>query len=172
MKKLLFVMMCSLLAIGFAGCSDEEESEKIVVNYQLLNEAGVECYDFREGENIIFKLEIKNNTDEDVIFPPISEIIGSNIFHVYTRNEKDMGMPWDELFSILVAHSIIGAHSSTELICPWFDMPSLSTNGHVYSECFIKKSKKSALPKGEYYSKFDIKLDSKTITCNRTFKIR
>jgi hypothetical protein len=25
MKKLLFVMMCSLLAIGFAGCSDEED---------------------------------------------------------------------------------------------------------------------------------------------------
>ena len=172
MKKILFMMMCCLLMIISAGCSKDDSEKQVTVNFQLQNEDGVECYDFHEGENIIFRLEIKNNTDENAVLPAIYDIMGNDIFHVYSKNGEDIGIPWDELYTNDLPRYIIGAHSSAVKICPWFDIPSLALNGHEYSDCFYKKDEKAPLPKGEYYSKFDIKLDNKIVTCNRTFKIR
>lgn len=173
MNKNLFILMCFLLTIFSAGCTSNDDSEnQIIVNFQLQNEDGVECYDFHEGENIIFRLEIKNNTNDDAILPSIVDIIGYNTFHVYSKNGEDMGMPWDELVTNYLPHYIIEAHSSAVKICPWFNIPSLAINGHEYSGCFYKMDEKTPLPKGEYYSKFDIKLENKIVTCNRTFKIQ
>ena len=78
-------MMSMLLSFGlFCACtkSDEvtdvkiDESSGYMVDFQLQNEDGIECYDFKEGNNIIFRLEIKNDTDEDAILPPFSEVLG------------------------------------------------------------------------------------------------
>ena len=106
----------------------------------------MKCYDFKEGDNIIFRLEIKNDTDEDAILPPFSEVLGPDVL----------------------------AHSSAVFVWPWFDVLALYFDGtkHYYSEYFYKKDDKSPLPKGEYFSEFDIKLNEKTIIGNRKFDIR
>ena len=104
MKKKLLLMMSVLLAIGlFNACnksddvtdinnhSEKEEAGTItknsgdMVKFQLQNEDGMECYDFKEGDNIIFRLEIKNDTDEDAILPPFSEVLGLDVFCVYSQ---------------------------------------------------------------------------------------
>lgn len=153
---------------GIQGCSDE------MVEFQLQNEYGIECYDFKEGDNIIFRLEIKNETDEDAIMPSFTEIVGFNIFSIYSLNGGKIGTPWDEIFTNSRGHDLIRAHSSAIFVCPWFDMYALTFNGHehFYSNFFYKRNEKTPLPKGEYYSKFNIKLNDKIVICNRNFKIQ
>ena len=193
MKKILVLMMNMLLAIGlFSACNKSDEvtdinnhSEKegadtiekgsdLMVGFQLQNEDGMECYDFKEGDNTIFWLEIKNDTDEDVILSPFSEVLGFDVFTVYSQEGVKIGTPWDVIMTSFRECEIIGAHNSVVFVCPWFDIPALYYNGthHYYSEYFYKKDDKSPLPQGEYFSEFDIKLNGKTITCYRQFDIR
>ena len=193
MKKILVLMMNMLLAIGlFSACNKSDEvtdinnhSEKegadtiekgsdLMVGFQLQNEDGMECYDFKEDDNTIFWLEIKNDTDEDVILSPFSEVLGFDVFTVYSQEGVKIGTPWDVIMTSFRECEIIGAHNSVVFVCPWFDIPALYYNGthHYYSEYFYKKDDKSPLPQGEYFSEFDIKLNGKTITCYRKFDIR
>ena len=186
-------MMNMLLAIGlFSACNKSDEvtdinnhSEKegadtiekgsdLMVGFQLQNEDGMECYDFKEGDNTIFWLEIKNDTDEDVILSPFSEVLGFDVFTVYSQEGVKIGTPWDVIMTSFRECEIIGAHNSVVFVCPWFDIPALYYNGthHYYSEYFYKKDDKSPLPQGEYFSEFDIKLNGKAITCYRKFNIR
>ena len=155
-------------SVMIQGTSDE------LVDFQLQNEDGIECYDFNEGDNIIFRLEIKNDTDEDTMMPRFYEIIGFDAFRVFSINGEDKGTPWDEIFTDSRMYDFIAAHSSVVIQCPWFDIPELYWNGHerYYSNMYYKKDEKLPLPKGEYYSRFDIKLNDKTIVCNRNFIIR
>ena len=71
MKKILVLMMSVLLAFGlFCACSNSddmpdtndhsekegtgtiEKSSSQMVDFQLQNEDGTECYNFKEGDNI------------------------------------------------------------------------------------------------------------------------
>ena len=156
------------------GTGTIEKSSDLMVDFRLQNEDGMECYDFKEGDNIIFRLEIKNDTDEDAILPPFSEVLGLDVFTVFSQEGVRIGTPWDVIMTSFRECEIIGAHNSAVFVCPWFDIPALYYNGteHYYSEYFYKKDDKSPLPQGEYFSEFDIKLNEKTITCYRKFDIR
>lgn len=44
----------------------------------------MECCNFKEGDNIIFSLEIKNDTNEDAILPSFLEVLGLDVFNVYS----------------------------------------------------------------------------------------
>lgn len=184
MKNKLVMMICSLLTIGLAGCSNDsplpneidngiQGTTDEMVDFKLQNEDGVECYRFKRGDNIIFRLEIKNDTDEDAFLPRLYEIIGWDGFRVYSINGKDMGTPWDQVITNFLPFDWIGAHSSVVIQCPWFDIPELYSDGieHCYSHMYYKTEKKLPLPKGEYYSEFGIKLNGKTIICRRNFII-
>ena len=156
------------------GTGTIEKSSDLMVDFRLQNEDGMECYDFKEGDNIIFRLEIKNDTDEDAILPPFSEVLGLDVFTVFSLEGVKIGTPWDVIMTSFRECEVIRAHSSAVFVCPWFDIPTLYYNGteHYYSEYFYKKDDKSPLPKGEYYSDFDIKFNEKTITCSRKFEIK
>ena len=199
MKKKVLIMMSMLLSlVMFSACSSDDEmgdvsegqsptgnsetdndnsnngtSDDLVI-FQLQDEYGIECYNFNEGDNIIFRLEIKNDADEDAIVRPFSEIIGFDAFRVYSIDGENKGTPWDQIFGNYRGRDIIPAHGSVIFLCPWFDIPALYCNGHehYYSNMYYKKEQKLPLPKGEYYSKFDIKLNDKTINCYRSFKIK
>jgi len=192
MKKILGLMMSVLLALGLlSACSKSddvtdinnhsekdgtgtiEKSSDLMVDFRLQNEDGIECYDFKEGDNIIFRLEIKNDTDEDAILPPFSEVLGLDVFTVFSQEGVRIGTPWDVIMTSFRECEVIRAQSSVVFVCPWFDIPTLYYNGtdHYYSEYFYKKDDKSPLPKGEYFSEFEIRLNEKTITCSRKFEI-
>ena len=172
---LLLMALLATATVGVCGCSDDDEDDtSITVNFQLQDEEGNECYSFSEGDNIVFRLELKNNTDSDAIIKPIHQVIGFNAFRVYSKSGKDMGTPWDSYFTNSLAHNIIGARSFVVVVCPWFDTPSLydSRTEYFYSGIFYKTEEKVPLPKGEYYSKFDVQLNNRKITCKRSFRIQ
>lgn len=106
--------------------------------------------------------------------PPLSEVIGLDVFSVYSLEGGKIGTPWDVIITSFRGCEIIGAHSSAVFVCPRYDVPALFFNGHehYYSEYFYKKEDKSSLTKGDYYSEFDIMLNEKTITCKREFNIK
>ena len=111
---------------------------------------------------------------KNIILPPFLEVLGLDIFSVFSQEGDKIGTPWDLIMTSFRKCEIIRAHNSTVFVCPWFDIPALYYNGtqHYYSEYFLKKDDKSSLPHGEYFSEFDIKLNEKTITCYRKFDIR
>ena len=92
--------------------------------------------------------------------------------HKTERKSVHLGMRYGQIWLglILSGHIVL-----SYFFCPWFDIPALYYQGHEHfysAYSFYKTDEKSPLPKGDYYSKFDIKLNDKTITCHRNFKIR
>lgn len=139
----------SVIVNGDSTTTDQSGNEVVVkyshncskmrVIFQLQNEEGMECYVFNEGDNIIFRLEIHNDIDENVIVPPLSEIIGFDAFSVYSQEGQKIGTPWDEIVTTCLGGFIIGADSSAVFVCPWYDIPALYFFGyeHYYSEYFF-----------------------------------
>lgn len=193
MKKVISIMMFLLLTIGLAGCSKEGEPEKVLidktegvspttgdsndnaiisVNFQLQDESGAEKYNFNEGKNIIFRLDIINNGEEDIIIHnDIGYIIGNDVFHVYSSKGEDFGTPYDVLIIPEVGLTIIPSKSRVSFLCPWVnDSNSGISRNPRYLDYEIDKSR--PLPKGDYYSQFTIRVDdNRFVTCKRAFKI-
>ena len=66
----------------FARSEFTEDTKDVSVLFQLQKENGEEAYTFNVGENIVFRLEIKNSGSETVVLPSQHELIGNNIFRV------------------------------------------------------------------------------------------
>lgn len=160
---------------GNNGTSLTYDTKDVSVLFQLQNENGDEIYTFNEGENIVFRLEIKNSGFLDVLLPEIRYIVGYDLFRVYSVTDAtDKGTPWDKLvgvFTHMRAHSILGANSSKVFTCPWFNKSETTLQKDSYSNFQIDGIK--PLPVGNYYSEFDIMLsDSQKVTCKREFSIK
>jgi hypothetical protein len=181
MKNLLFGFVVLVSAgLCLVGCSNDDSDNDdgicddgyaVSVNFLLQDESGTEKYTFKEGENIIFRLDIINHDTVNVVLPSIVEIIGNDIFQVYGSNGKDYGKPWDELTLPDFSHVTIGANGTKTYLCPWYNNPEseLSWKPHYLN---IQIDKLRPLPKGDYYSEFKIRLDNnRVVTCQKTFKI-
>ena len=60
-KKLCIIMSAMLLMLAgtvMTAYSSDDDVDFIKVDFQLQNEDGIECYDFNEGDNVIFDLTI------------------------------------------------------------------------------------------------------------------
>lgn len=191
-KKVLMVSVVIATTMLFVGCSEsghdnssfsdeiEEmeftyDTDDVSVLFQLQNENGDETYTFNEGENIVFRLELKNSGHLSVILPENRDIVGHDLFRVYSvADAMDKGTPWDKLegvFMYLRAHSILGDNSSKVYVCPWLVKSETNLSKETYSNFKINGVK--PLSAGNYYSEFDIKLsDSQKVTCRREFTIR
>lgn len=189
-KNAFIVSVVLVVAILFAGCSDSNDNNNpindetgefefthdtkdVSVTFQLLNENGEETNTFKEGENVVFRLEVKNSGPISVILPENRYIVGHDLFRVFSTDAKDWGTPWDKLvgvFTYMRGHSILGANSSTVYVCPWLNKAESILPKDSYLDFQIDGIK--PLPAGDYYSEFDIMLsDSQKITCKREFKI-
>ena len=51
-------MLLMLAGTVMTACSSDDDVDFIKVDFQLQNEDGIECYDFNEGDNVIFDLTI------------------------------------------------------------------------------------------------------------------
>ena len=152
-----------------------EDTKDVSVLFQLQKENGEEAYTFNVGENIVFRLEIKNSGSETVVLPSQHELIGNNIFRVFSHaDHKDMGTPWDPesgIYSTLLPHTLLSPNSSKVYLCPWLNKSETTLSPDLYSNFKLDGTK--PLPAGDYYSEFDIKLsDTHTVTCKCNFNIK
>ena len=131
-----------------------EDTKDVSVLFQLQNEKGEETYTFKEGENIVFRLEIRNNGT--------------------ASDKKDLGTPWNqkgETYTTMEGHFLLSPNGSLVYVCPWLNQSETTLSSDIYS--YFKLDGTKPLPAGDYYSEFDIKLsDTHTVTCKCNFNIK
>ncbi len=151
----------------------ENGDATIFVNFTLQDESGIEKYVFKEGENIIFKLAITNNTEKEVPLLNESDMLTySDLFQVYSSKEEVFGQPFDLLVLTAIGGPLFLPSKSTyTFLCPWINNPDTEiTWGQPYDNVIINKFR--PLPKGEYYSRFTIRLnENRKATCKQSFII-
>lgn len=161
---------------GKESSEDKEENGDagIFVNFTLQDESGIEKYVFKEGENIIFNLAITNNTEKEARLSNFDDMVfHNNVFHVYSSQGEDFGHPYDYLFIYEILGPMIFPPGYTyTLLCPWINKPDSELRCDTLLNNHFVFKKFRPLPKGEYYSKFPLRLDEKkTVTCNKSFII-
>lgn len=175
MKKKLHIMMSAMLLMlagtVMTACSSDDDVDFIKVDFQLQNEDGIECYDFNEGDNVIFDLIISNNSNGDISYGPKNAdiIFGNDMFCVYSDDDSSIGLPWTGMYCEFTGQKffIIPANTVKHIYCPWNLCKEIDC-----SHPLCKGEDKEKLPAGNYYSRFSIKIKNKTTTRNRTFIIK
>ena len=178
-----FFLILFILGIIASSCSNDESGNNesveldtdppqdydgITINFQLQNPNGLSVKSFREGENIIFTLSLTNRTSEEAIMPNVMKILGENTFRVYSKDGRDLGLPWDYLS---MSDAMMGAirlpqGASRTFICSWLNDPEIEKEG------FGKDTVRYPLPRGEYYTQYDLSIsDNKKVTYKKEFKI-
>ena len=122
----------------------------------MLNEQGQEATVFPRGQNIIFRFQITNPTDRNIVLhnPPI------DVTHFLEVNRLTpgegsgaMGKPYNNLFCTYQGGVVVGAHTTTTLAIPWVEIPAFPT-----SQFFCGHAKTIYLPAGRYRTSFTTSL--------------
>lgn len=173
--------------------------EGLTVTFQMLNADSLPVTNFKEGENIIFRLVVTNSRKENVTLPNTQVMLGENVFHIYTSQGEDMGLPWDSRVCFGLANLVTSPGQSYQFLCPAFgelEDPDKFNSASYYpgadpwgSWCVFFKTEyvRKPLSRGNYYTEFDINLNDedlnpkdsiknvskgyKGVMCRKNFKI-
>lgn len=196
MKKKVYAISFFLLLLGIesfaVSCSsDDKEEQRIVldidtapaqdyngicIDFKLLNSDSVAIKTFKEGENILFNLEIENRRDT-VVYMPTVTILAEDMFHVYSAYGRDYGKPWDWLQTGL-AVTLFFPKTSKVFCYSWLgeidtdpSSPDERQSRHSFAN-FRRASVRAPLPKGDYFTQFEMEIDGgKKIVCRKDFKV-
>ena len=194
MKKLNLMVMSLLMAgMTFTACSNDDDMqvrENVVldadtvqvfdnfdVKFQMLDAQGRPVTKFKEGENFTFRLAVINKQKET--FELLTDFIGMDAFHVFSASGDDYGLPWDAVVQMGMAVYFLHQSESATVSCRAFgkngdERPILSRLS------LVKDKDRNPLPKGSYYTQFELKLNAqgktpgegaKGIVCRKAFTI-
>lgn len=90
MKKVICFVIFIFGALIVSSCSKDDGD--VELKAWMMDDDGVETYEFNEGCLIVFNLRISNNTSED--YDVRYSLWGNNLFRVYSEDGKDMGLPF------------------------------------------------------------------------------
>ena len=194
MNLMVMPLLIAGLGMTFTACSDDsndiQAKENVIldadtlqvfdgfdVKFQMLNAQGRPVTKFKEGENITFKLAVTNKQKET--FELIADFIGMDAFHVFSASGDDYGLPWDAVVQMGMAVYFLHQSESATVSCRAFgkngdERPILSRLS------LVKDKDRNPLPKGSYYTQFELNLNaqgktpsegSKGIVCKKSFTI-
>lgn len=147
----LFLLICMMLT----GCSKDEKEFSIDFNFQLRTVEGDSSHGFGYGDNIVFDLEIINNSDFDVTYGPndADVVLDDELFRVYSKDGREIGLPWTGMYCEFSEQQYwtIPAKSVKHVICPWFQCESASP-----SHPLCKAVDNPLLSVGDYYTRFSV----------------
>jgi len=71
-RYLFFPLLAAGLLGGLVGCQKNPvaPTEPLVCTFQLLNEQGQEATTFAAGQNVVFRYELRNTTDQEMYLQP------------------------------------------------------------------------------------------------------
>lgn len=191
MKKLtilhvaLFLFVLGGLFVTSGCSSDDEPSSSLEIDrdtisyygdfsiiFQLQNMNGTAVTSFKEGENFYFRLVILNRSDKNIQMPSLRELTNFDIFHVYTADGKDLGLPWD--YMGLIGNPLwagydfpLSPNQSLLFRCFWFDCDKAEPSD------LGRDTSRAALPKGDYYTQFELNLgENQKVMIKKAFTIR
>lgn len=148
--------------------------EDFTVKFQLLNADNQPVTTFKEGENFTFVLSIIN-TGNDNKEIPLDDFLETDFFPIYTAGGKSLGKPYDMIIQYGIGIIRLAPNESFEISCRAFGKRDDDTDhGSIHPEiALIKVTERSPLAQGDYYTKFELKLNNAggTIICKKEFKI-
>lgn len=152
----------------------DDSDASVFAKFMIQDENGSEKYVFKEGENIYFKLDITNNTEETAYLPNLIDLLFcDNIFHVFSQKGEDYGHPFDSL--VLPERrgpTVFPTKYTLTFLCPWLNNPDSEFPNDQPPYSFFLFEKFRPLPKGEFYSVTSIKMDeNKIVTFKKSFII-
>ena len=194
MKKISFMVMSLLLAgMAFTACSSDDDmqvKENVVldadtlqvfdgfdVKFQMLDAQGRPVTKFKEGENFTFKLAVINKQKET--FELSTEFIGMDAFRVFSAAGDNLGLPWDAVVQKGISAYFLHQSESATVSCRAFGKSDEEIPLRSKLD-FAKYKDRNPLPKGSYYTQFELKLNAqgktpgegaKGIVCRKAFTI-
>jgi len=194
MRKVLYVVPFLLIigiGLAFNACDENDKPlrqmaregsveldadtvqvfEGLTVTFQMLNAESLPVTTFEEGENITFRLVVTNSRKENVTLPNTHVMLGENVFHIYTSQGEDIGLPWDSRVCFGLANLVTLPGQSYQFLCPAFgelEDPDKFNSASYYpgadpwgSWCVFFKTEyvRKPLPRGNYYTEFEINLN-------------
>ena len=144
----------------------------ISVDFKILNTDSVAMKTFKEFEDFFFVLSFTNTGNQTVDFPRVIDLVEEDMFRVYTSDNIYVGRPWDTTY-ITVFLPYIHPQSTKVIWCSWYtysgyDDKPLRIPGYE----LLKLSQRFPLPKGSYYTEFEITIhDGKKVKFRKEFKI-
>ena len=184
MNKFFFLFFSlSLIAsvmTAILGCSSSDDfsddtNGNVEINFTLRDEQGNVKTTFKEGENIVFDLEIANNDTRDMVYYRYFKdgsdyILNSDFLCVYDMSGVSVGYPWDNMFCDDSGYMkwIIPANTKYHIRVAWY---SSSLVDMSYPLCRIE-DQNVLLKEGRYYTKFTVKYKpnlDKNVLINKEF---
>lgn len=171
LKHFLFLLMLVGTGILVFSCSSEDEKQQAFeVSFKTTNEKGSYSTVFSNEENILFDLNITNNTGDTLTVNGnlfLDEILSS--FKLYSSNGAFIGYPFNgiDLLKFQATASNFKPHESRSWQCLY--MTHLTEMD--YQSPFESKRLKDPLSQGEYYLLYSLTLGKETKTGKLTFKI-
>jgi hypothetical protein len=123
--KSLFYLLSAVLVSSTVSCQKTATAPDgpLTASFQLLNEQGQEATLFPQGQNVIFRFQVANTSDQDIyvcnpVFNP------RDFLAVYRTAEKQpvsLGKPYSGIFCEYVGGYRLGAHQAMTFTIPWVD---------------------------------------------------
>lgn len=163
----------------------DDLASSILVELKLINSEGKVTTVFSYGENITFDMTLHNISDQTITLAE-TELLGKDLFRVYTKDEEDLGCPWD----VTLVRALypappcsIAAGETRSWSCKWKGLVETSEGlvdsdnldiplSEIYNRTlFIQTKERDSLPRGEYYCQFDVYIVGDVRTCRQDFTI-
>lgn len=152
MKYFFFSLLAAGLLGSLAGCQKTPvaPTEPLVCTFQLLNEQGQEATTFAAGQNVVFRYELRNTTDQEMylqpsIFEPTAFL---EVFSNASSPAQSVGTPYSGgLCTAYRAFYVLPAHGALTLTTAWVAAPQYLDN-----EPFCQHAANVYLPKGHYHT--------------------
>ncbi|MFD1875538.1 hypothetical protein [Hymenobacter bucti] len=151
--KYLFAFFFVAFASGLAGCQQTDSAPKgpLTASFQLLNEQGQDATVFPQGQNVIFRFEIVNTSDQDVFVknPVFDTRDFLEVFSTAEKQQVSLGKPYSGIFCYYVGGYVIPAHKAITCTIPWVD-----ATAYPLSFPFCGHAPTTYLPIGHYRTAF------------------
>ena len=166
-KNIKRLVLIAIMVVEISSCASDGfgTSDDIQVKYCLRNEQGEETTVFNYGENIIFELTLYNNGKYTVCLPDEVTLFSIySTFQVYSIDGKYIGTPYStakkQFIPVIISSGKKRQYQSCWMV-HWEDM-----NFPIFPI-----ELKEPLPKGTYYSYFQLDLNDDISQCKVSFTI-
>lgn len=162
MRQFALTIMPLIILISAFSCYDKESpNHPVEIRFDLLNKSGEPSTIFNEGEDIIFRYRIINNSSNPITINNFQEVLGNNFMLILesyrgddgTLRKKIVGFPYDGIKIIDVFGLEIEAKDS--LIMQASLMGKVENTEFVNGFDINYKSDRTSLSLGSYLVEFE-----------------
>lgn len=154
MKHIIIIIAIAVQLI-FVSCSEEEPilDSDLRFDLRITNLLGESQKTFNEGETIVFRFEVNNPTNEQIM---LSQFRNDEFFKLVTDDGTEVGYPYLNYFCDFRAGITIAGGSTYSISIPW-DAQSWNQDTAFFTTDICGVPGNNSLSKGTYTTGFEQK---------------